>query len=39
VTALAILKPLPDEDFTENFCTNERNIRDKNGRQTVKFGK
>jgi hypothetical protein len=39
VTAIAILKPIPDEDFTENFCTNERNIRDSNGKQTVKFNK
>jgi len=39
VTTVALLKPLPDEDFTESFCTNERNIRDSNGKQTVKFGK
>jgi hypothetical protein len=39
VTAIAILKPIPDEDFTENFCTNERNVRDSNGKQTVKFNK
>jgi hypothetical protein len=39
VTATAILKPIPDEDFTESFCNNERNVRDSNGKQTVKFGK
>jgi hypothetical protein len=39
VTATAILKPIPDEDFTESFCNNERNVRDGNGRQTVKFDK
>jgi hypothetical protein len=37
VTATAILKPIPDEDFTESFCTNERNIRDADGKQTVKM--
>ena len=39
VTAVAILKRLGDEDFTESFCTNERNIRDGSGKQTVKFNK
>jgi hypothetical protein len=39
VTATAILKPLRDEDFTESFCNNERNIRDGNGKQTIKFPK
>jgi hypothetical protein len=39
VTATAILKPIPDEDFTESFCNNERNVRDGNGKQTVKFDK
>ena len=39
VTATAILKPLPDQDFTESFCNNERNVRDGTGKQTVKFGK
>jgi hypothetical protein len=37
VTATAILKPLRDEDFTEEFCTNERNIRGSDGKQTVKL--
>jgi len=36
VTATAILKPLRDEDFAEEFCTNERNIRGPDGKQTVK---
>jgi hypothetical protein len=39
VTATAILKTIPDEDFTESFCTNERNVRDNNGKQIVKFPK
>jgi hypothetical protein len=39
VTATAILKPIPNEDFTESFCNNERNIRDNNGKPTVKFDK
>jgi hypothetical protein len=39
VTATAILKPIPDKDFTESFCNNERNVRDGNGKQTVKFDK
>jgi hypothetical protein len=39
VTTTAVLKPLPDEDFTENFCTNERNVRNGNGKQAVKFNK
>jgi len=37
VSTVATLKSLPDEDFTESFCQNERNIRDANGRQTVRF--
>jgi len=37
ITAVAILKPLPDDDFTENFCSNERNVRDAKGNQTTKF--
>ena len=39
VTATAILKRLPDSEFTESFCNNERNVRDSNGNQTIKFGK
>jgi hypothetical protein len=39
VTTTAILKRLPDTDFTESFCNNERNVRDSNGKQTVKFDK
>lgn len=39
VTATAYLKREADEDFTESFCTNERNVRDANGKQTVKFNK
>jgi hypothetical protein len=39
VTATAILERVPDSDFTESFCTNERNVRDSNGKQTVKFDK
>jgi hypothetical protein len=39
VTATAILKPLADEDFSESFCTNERNVHDGNGKQAVKFDK
>jgi hypothetical protein len=39
VTATAILKPIPDQEFTESFCNNERNVRDSNGKQTVKFDK
>ena len=39
VTATATLKRLDDADFTEAFCTNERNVRDSNGKQTVKFDK
>ena len=35
VTATAILKPLGDEDFSESFCTNERNVHDGNGKQAV----
>jgi len=37
VTATAYLKRETDEDFTESFCTNERNVRDANGNQSVKF--
>ncbi len=36
VQAVAFLKPLKDEDFTEEYCTNERNIRGSDGNQTVK---
>jgi hypothetical protein len=39
VTATAILERVADTDFTESFCTNERNVRDGNGKQTVKFDK
>lgn len=39
VTATAYLKREADEDFTESFCTNERNVRDANGKQTVKFNR
>jgi hypothetical protein len=39
VSTTALLKPLADEDFTENFCTNERNVRNGNGKQTIKFDK
>lgn len=39
VTATAYLKREPDEDFTESFCTNERNVRDANGNQAIKFNK
>jgi hypothetical protein len=39
VTTTAILKPLADEDFSESFCTNERNVHDGNGKQAVKFDK
>ncbi len=39
VTATAYLKRIPDEDFTESFCTNERNVRDANGNQSIKFNK
>jgi hypothetical protein len=33
----AILKPLGDEDFSESFCTNGRNVHDGNGKQALKF--
>jgi len=36
VTAVATLKSLADTEFTEEFCTNERNVRDSNGKQIVK---
>lgn len=36
VKAVAFLKPLKDEDFTEEYCTNERNIRGSDGSQTIK---
>jgi len=39
VTATAYLKRIPDEDFTESFCTNERNVRDATGKQSIKFTK
>jgi hypothetical protein len=39
VAATAILERVPDSDFTESFCTNERNVRDSNGKQTVKLDK
>jgi hypothetical protein len=39
VTTTAYLGRLPDTDFTESFCNNERNVRDSNGKQTVKFDK
>jgi hypothetical protein len=39
VTATAILERRPDAEFTESFCTNERNVRDGSGKQTVKFDK
>jgi hypothetical protein len=37
VSAVAIHKLLSDQDFTESFCTNERNVVDRNGKQGVKF--
>jgi hypothetical protein len=39
VTTVAILKRLQDSDFTESYCTNERNVRDNSGKQSVKFNK
>ena len=37
VTATAYLARVPDDEFTESFCTNERNTRDPAGKQGVKF--
>lgn len=37
VTAVALLERRPDAEFTESFCTNERNVRDGRGNQAVKF--
>ena len=37
VTATAYLAREPDDEFTESFCTNERNTHDPNGKQGVKF--
>jgi hypothetical protein len=37
VTTTAYLTRETDDDFTESFCTNERNVRDASGNQSVKF--
>jgi hypothetical protein len=39
VTTTAILERRPDAEFTESFCTNERNVRNSQGSQSVKFDK
>jgi hypothetical protein len=39
VSTVASLELQSDEDFTESFCTNERNVRDSNGKQVIKLNK
>jgi hypothetical protein len=37
VSTTAVHRLLTDQEFSESYCNNERNVVDRNGKQTIKF--